>query len=346
MRAKRETSLITAIAALAVAVLSPATSSAAETQVTLRFAHFLPPTHPVQEMGIMPWIKSIEEDSGGSIKFEIFPAEQLGKGKDHYDMVRNGIADFAFVAPGYTPGRFPIIAAGELPFTVANSTDGSAALDEWYRQYADKEMADVKLCLVMAHDPGTLHARKKVTVPGDIKGMKIRPANGTLARFTRLLGGASVQVAVMEVRDALERGVADAITFQWNSLKFFGLDKTVKFHMDAPFYVTPVVWVMNKAKYESLDVAQREVIDAHCNSKWAKQAATGWANWEREGRDILKADKDQTVYEISKADLSAWRAAAAPLEAAWASDAAKKGVDPKDVLNSLNVALEKWHAAY
>ena len=47
-----------------------------------------------------------------------FPSQQLGKAFDHYDMARDGIADFTYVNPGYQPGRFPIIAAGELPFLI------------------------------------------------------------------------------------------------------------------------------------------------------------------------------------------------------------------------------------
>ena len=34
-------------------------------------------------------------------------------------MARDGIADFTYVNPGYQPGRFPIIAAGELPFLMS-----------------------------------------------------------------------------------------------------------------------------------------------------------------------------------------------------------------------------------
>src|SRR6266852_7185774 len=49
-------------------------------------------------------------------KYKVYPAQQLGKAFDHYDMARDGIADVTYVNPGYQPGRFPIIAAGELPF--------------------------------------------------------------------------------------------------------------------------------------------------------------------------------------------------------------------------------------
>ena len=81
------------------------------------------PTHPLQA-AIQAWADSIKKDSHGTITSVIFPAEQLGKAFDHYDMARDGIADGAYVNPGYQPGRFPIIAAGDLPFTFANARTG------------------------------------------------------------------------------------------------------------------------------------------------------------------------------------------------------------------------------
>src|SRR6516164_6594132 len=50
-------------------------------------------------------------------------------------MGRDGIADFTYVNPGYQPGRFPIISAGELPFLVGDAKGGIRAIDAWYRKY-------------------------------------------------------------------------------------------------------------------------------------------------------------------------------------------------------------------
>ncbi len=77
------------------------------------------------------------------------PAQQLGKAFDHYDMARDGIADFAYINPGYQPGRFPIIAAGELPFLVGDAKGGIRAIDAWYRKYArDRDEGREVLLLV------------------------------------------------------------------------------------------------------------------------------------------------------------------------------------------------------
>ena len=92
----------------------------------------------------------------------MFPSEQLGKAFDHYDMARDGIADITYVSPGYQPGRFPIIAAGNLPFVFGDGKKGTQALNEWYAKYAPIEMKDTKVCFSFIHDPGAFHGRKKI----------------------------------------------------------------------------------------------------------------------------------------------------------------------------------------
>ena len=91
----------------------------------LRLAHWVPAQHPLQPTGMEPWGRSIAEASDGRLTITIFPAQQLGAAPDHYDMARDGIADIAFVNPGYQAGRFPIIAHGEIPFLITNAKGGS-----------------------------------------------------------------------------------------------------------------------------------------------------------------------------------------------------------------------------
>src|SRR5207247_5068213 len=104
---------------------------------------------------------SIHVVSNFTVTFSVVPSQQLGKAFYHYDMARDGIADVTYVSPGYQPGRFPIIDAGNLPFMMADAKGGSQALDAWYRKYAATEMKDVKFCLGFVHDPGTFHSRTR-----------------------------------------------------------------------------------------------------------------------------------------------------------------------------------------
>ena len=57
--------------------------------------------------GQQPWAASIDRASNGSIKIALFPAQQLGKAFDHYNMARDGIVDISHVNPGYEPAPVP-----------------------------------------------------------------------------------------------------------------------------------------------------------------------------------------------------------------------------------------------
>jgi TRAP-type C4-dicarboxylate transport system substrate-binding protein len=334
--------------AAGLALLAATTPSArAEDQTfELKLSHWVPPSHPLQK-ALEDWGASVEKASGGTIKYKVYPSQQLGKAFDHYDMARDGIADLTYINPGYQPGRFPIIGAGELPFLMTDAKGGSQAFDAWYRKYADKEMKDVKFCLAFVHDPGTFHSRtKKIMVPEDIKGMKIRPAHATMAAFVTELGGTNVQAGAPEVRDVLEKGVADAVTFPWGSIPLFGIDKVVKYHMDVPLYVTTFAFVFNKDKYNQMSPAQKKVIDEHCTNEWAGKVAGPWADFEHGGIAKLKAEPGHEVYPITAEQLAQWKKAAEPLEKNWADNVKKTGVDPAVAMKELKDQLAKHNALY
>ena len=337
---------LTACLAVASPALTPAAPAAAQDKpVMLKLSHWVPPSHPLQK-AIQEWAEDLKAESSGTITFVIFPSEQLGKAFDHYDMARDGIADFTYVNPGYQPGRFPVIAAGELPFLISDAHTGSAALDAWYRPFAAKEMKDVHYCFAFVHDPGTLHANKKILLPSEIKGMKIRPANATIGAFVASLGGTNVQASAPESRDALERGVADAITFPWGSIVLFGIDKVVKYHMDVPLYVTTFAFVFNKDKYDQMSPTQKKAIDDNCTTDFAGKIGGPWGEFEHEGIAKVKAEVGHDVYPLSEAQLAQWKKAAEPLVKTWADGvrARAPGVDPNAALAELKASLAKYKA--
>ena len=162
-------------AVLAAGLLAVAGAVAQDKTVELKMSIWVPPAHPLNP-ALQGLGRGHHKASGGTIKSTMFPSEQLGKAFDHYDMARDGIADFTYVNPGYQPGRFPIIAGGQLPFLFADAKGGTAALDAWYRKYAATEMKDMHFCFAFMLDPGAYHGRKKIVMPEDLQGHEDPPA--------------------------------------------------------------------------------------------------------------------------------------------------------------------------
>ena len=109
-----------ALALAAVAALALGTANAQDKPVALKLSSWVPAQHALNP-ALQAWADDIKKQSNGTITSTLFPSEQLGKAFDHYDMARDGIADFAYVNPGYQPGRFPIFAGASLPFLFANA---------------------------------------------------------------------------------------------------------------------------------------------------------------------------------------------------------------------------------
>ena len=334
-----------ALAASAAFMLAAANTAGAA-EVELRLSHWLPATHPAHTLGVQPWIDSIEEASGGRIAITVFPAQQLGAAPDHYDMARDGIADITYTNPGYQAGRFPIYGLAEIPFHASNAKQGARALHEWYAPIAETEMSDVFYCLINPHDPGTLHSKEQIKVPADVQGMHIRPAHATMARFVGLLGGVSVQVSAPEARDAIAKGTADAITFPWNSIYIFGIDSATKYHLDMPFYLSAQMLLFNKARYESLEPQDRQVIDDHCTAEWSEKFSIGWADNEYSGREKMMESDEHTLYQPTEEEIQLWREAAAPLVEQWREDVNAKGADADAIYQSYLDALDKHDSRY
>jgi TRAP-type C4-dicarboxylate transport system substrate-binding protein len=336
-------------AALAAAlVLSTTCVQAQDKPINLRFSYWIPPKHQLVP-STQIWGESLTKATNGTVKVTIFPSNQLGKGPDHYDMAKDGIADFVLVNPGYTPGRFPIIAAGEMPFLTSSSLTGSPGFDEWYRKYAPKEMKEVYTCITFTHEPGTFHSvRRKIELPDDLRGMKIRTGNATSSRLVSLLGGSSVAVEITEARETLARGIADAIMAPWEVLTLFRVTDVTKFHMENPLYVSMFTWNLNRKTYDSMSAMQKKALDEHCTTPWAKRIATEWAQRDFDAHKQVKAMKDasRTIYSITPQQVAQWRKAAEPLRKQWAEEVTKAGYNADEVWSELVASLKKHDGLY
>lgn len=330
---------------IAAALGTAAVTTTVHAQSEMRFSHFVPTTHR-SIAGVQMWADSLAKATGGKLTVRVFPSEQLGKAKDHYDMVRDGIADAGWVVPGYTPGRFPAVALLELPFIASNANAGSLAFDQWYRPLAAREMPEVHYCLGFLQDPGVLHTSKKVEGPQDLKGLKLRSPTAPLSEFFQSIGASSVAIPAPQVREAIERGTIDGAGFGWQTAVSLGISKAAKYHLDAPFYTVPVVYLINNAFYARQTAETRRAIDAHCDGTWAQKVGADWAAWEAAGRAATAGEAGHVLTPLSPPQLQAWRQAAAPLTANWQSAVAKKGLDASVLLKDLRDSLARAGAGY
>ena len=104
-------------ALLAAGVFCGFLNSAAAEPITLRVHTFNSPKAIAVRLFLRPWAREVEKRSEGRVKVEVFPSMQLGGKPSHlYGQARDGVVDIIWTLPGYSPGRFPLTEAFELPF--------------------------------------------------------------------------------------------------------------------------------------------------------------------------------------------------------------------------------------
>jgi TRAP-type C4-dicarboxylate transport system substrate-binding protein len=332
--------LVVALVALAFAA-APAAGQGT-TPIELKFSSWVSTVHGHHTGVMVPWAKMLEEKSGGRLKITIYPGSTLGKAPDHFDMVKNGIADMGFTTPGYTPGRFPLISVTELPLLFKTSKGGSLAVMSIFDKYFKQEFKDVKVLWFWVHPPGHFHlAKKQVKVLEDLAGLKIRAATPILTNMVKALGAVPVSITAPETYSALERGVVDGTIFPWEAISSFKIAEVLKHHAEVNLYVAPLFTMMNLKKYESLPADLRKVIDDHSGSWAAEFNGKVWDANELVGIEAIKK-AGGTIYKVPAEERQRWATKLKPVEDEWLKSMEAKGLPGKQLLQDLREAIKKY----
>jgi TRAP-type C4-dicarboxylate transport system substrate-binding protein len=328
--------------ALVLAWLCPGAAAAQGKPIELKFSSWVGIAHGHHTGVIVPWAKMVEDKSGGRLKITIYPGSTLGKPADHYDMVKDGIADLAFTTPGYTPGRFPLITATELPLLFKSSRGGSLAVMSIFDKYFKNEFKDVKVLWFWVHPPGHFHlAKKPVRVLEDLGGLKIRAATPMLANMVKTLGAIPVSIPAPDTYTALERGTVDGTIFPWEAISSFKIAEVLKHHAAVGLYVAPLFTFMNQKRYDSLPPDLRKVIDDLSGPWGAEFNGKVWDQNELVGIEAIKK-AGGTIYTVPAEERQRWAAKLKPVEEEWLKSTEAKGLPGRQLLNDLREAIKKY----
>ncbi|MEP7283512.1 MAG: TRAP transporter substrate-binding protein, partial [Rubrivivax sp.] len=250
-------SLLQGAAAAALGV--PHLAGLAQQSVTLKFHTFMAPLSNVWLLMHKPWMDKVEKESGGRIKFEAYPAMQLGGTPAQlYDQARDGVVDVVWTLPGTTAGRFPRIEVFELPFVMNNAESTSKAYWEYFQTQAADEFKETQVLALHVHGPGMFHsATKPIHTPADLRGMKVRGPTRQITKLLGTLGATPVGMPLPGIPDALSKGTIDACVIPWEVVPSVKVHELTKYHSEfdssgPALYTTTFVMAMNKPKYESL----------------------------------------------------------------------------------------------
>ncbi len=319
-----------------VAALWTLTSPAfAQETVVLRFNRWVPPTHHFHTQIMVPWAERVAKATNGRVKIEFTPAS-LGAPARQFELALTGVADIAAGNQAYTPERFILSRALELPFLADNAEALSVAHWRAQERFLSKgdEFKGTKLITVFNNGPTQIFTTKKsISAIDDMKGMKIRAPGGVPTEVTKAIGAVPVAAAITETYEMLSRGIVDGASLAPDSVRSFNMEKFLDHQTQVPLglYNSAFFVVMNQAKWDALSPADQQAIMSVSGENFAAQAGRVWddqdrvanAQFAKSGMKIARANSDLTAALKQRLGF---------VEEDWLKAASQKGVDGAQVL--------------
>jgi tripartite ATP-independent transporter DctP family solute receptor len=264
------------LAAAALAATA-AFATTAQAQKVMRIGHLNPESPLESHSGAMTAVfKSlVETASNGSITVELYPNGQLGKDNEVIQQVRDGIVESCISSAGGVAQHYPLIGVFDVPFAFPNIQVAHEVIDlenEFGRTLAADIHARTGLQVIGLLDSGGFFAftnsKKPIQTAEDMQGLRIRtmtlPTHETLISS---LGGQPTPLPWAEVYTALQTGVADGQMNPIPIINFAKFDEVQQYLSVTNHIITPYVWFINQAFYDSLTAEEQAIVD------WAAKVA-------------------------------------------------------------------------
>lgn len=279
----------------------------------LKLAHGLDINHPVHK-GMVYMAEKVKEKSGGEMKIQIYPSEQLGPERTCVELLQIGSLDITKVSAAVMEGFVPNYRVLGLPYIFRNREHAHKVLDGKIGK--DLLLEGEKfwlrgLCFYDAGSRSFYTKDKPIQTPDDLKGLKIRVMkSNTAVNMVRSMGGAPTPISWGELYTALQGGVVDGaennppsfyLSHHYEVCKFYSLNE----HTSVPdvLLISTHTWrkLNDQEKKWLQEAADESIIEQR--KFWEESVKEALEEVQKAGVKILYPDKKpfsekvQTMYD-------------------------------------------------
>jgi TRAP-type C4-dicarboxylate transport system substrate-binding protein len=302
---------------------------AAEKVINLKVANYFPP--PSKQSKITEeFAAELESRSGGRIKAQFFAGGSLLKAPAMFKGVETGIADIGYSHVYYTPGRMPVTELVGLPIGSPTGWVAAHMAYDFYEKVKPKEFGNVRVLCIHGNAPSLIICRKPLEKLEDLKGVTIR-APSLSGEIVAALGGTPAPTPMMEVYDAIAKGVNDGVWAPYETLKTFRFAEVAKYVAVIwqigsvyPFYLA-----MNKNSYNKLPRDLQSLVDTMAG-EYQERFALMWNEIELVGK-AFGASQGVKYIEYSDQEGAKWEKAVEPVIDKYTKALVSKGYAEKEV---------------
>jgi tripartite ATP-independent transporter DctP family solute receptor len=298
---KNKTILFWLFICTAVTISTGCKKKEAGAEIILKLGHGLDITHPVHK-AMVYMAEKVAEKSGGRMRVEIFPNEQLGNEKELIEALQLGYLAMTKTSSAPMEGFVPKIRIFGIPYLFRDSEHYWKVLKGPIGKELLLAGESRGLRGLGYYDAGarSFYAKKEILSPADLIGLKIRIQSSVMSKkMVEAMGGSSTTIPYGELYTALEQGVVDAAennppsfytSRHYEICKYYTLDE----HARLPDILMISVRVWNKLKPEFQQILQEAVDESveYQRKIWAEAEEADMKKLEDAGVKIIHPDKE------------------------------------------------------
>ena len=244
----------------------------------------------------------VEAKSGGAITVEVYSGYQLGTYGEMMQSLKNGDIGGMIFQPSPAVSFIPELAVLDIPYAflgfdqakidkVLNNSKFSQILDKACAKAGYKYMS-----MAQAASFRETTSNKEMKTAADFAGLKIRTLeNNNHIAFWKSVGANPTPVAFGELYLALQQHLVDAQENPYDTSLNAGFAEVQKYLIETHHILYPNIFLVNKAKYDSMPENYRKVFDEAANEA-KKYAMDTMAQSSKADRDkLVKAGMKDVV---------------------------------------------------
>jgi TRAP-type transport system periplasmic protein len=244
----------------------------------------------------------VGERTGENFQIQTFPSEQVGNERQMLDAVMLGTLDICKTSTGVISAVVPEFGVFDLPYVFRDLNHMMATVKSKVGQdlAAKLEARNVKVLFWMEQGTRSFYTTsKQVRTPNDLKGMKIRTiAAPVMVDTINALGATATPMGFGDLYLGLKSGVVDGAENAPDAIWYAKHHEVAKYFTVTNHFRTPVVVVMNKAKFDALPREYQEIVmtTARETQDWAgslysQVSAALMASLKKAGMTVIDADE-------------------------------------------------------
>jgi TRAP-type C4-dicarboxylate transport system substrate-binding protein len=321
-------------------VLAPLAAGAEP--IKLKLAYFSSDQANLYKIAIKPFVDAVNDDERGGLKIETYPGGSLGKDQaQQAQLVRNGVADIAFVALGPTGDEFTDESVLQLPGLFDDLREATLVHSRVMASGILQGYDDFFVIGAFATEPQSIHMRQPMASLEDLAGKRIRANNPIEAAALAKLGMHPVILPIGKAAEAVSRGTVDGATSVVAPLINFGLGRVMTYHYFLRLGSNVTTILMSRKKFEGLPKLDQDVIREYSGEWLAARYIQGFEPYNKKILEDLQSDASRKVIFPSEAETDAANHAFKAVRSEWVEASPHN----RQLLNAVEAELRQVRSA-